>query len=144
PEENVMNRNPRNPRDGIFGRGQGYKKMSRGLLIVLDTLIAFIASYQYDLSHLTYGKTIAFSTLCMSLLIHVFYCRYDHSVFYRYPFQNVYLVLAVISLLLLFCVVIYWEPLQPIFHTTYLGLHDCMLIIGLSALPTVLFGFTKK
>ncbi len=144
PEENVMKRNPRNPREGIFARGLGYKIMSRGLLIGLVTLIAFIVSYQNDPSHLTYGRTIAFTTLVMSQLIHVFDCRNDHSVFDRNPFQNVYLVLAVISSLLLLCVVIYWEPLQPIFHTTYLGLHDWMLIIGLSALPTVLFGFTKK
>ncbi len=144
PEENVMKQNPRNPRESIFSRGLGYKIISRGLLIGIVTLIAFIIAYQSNPDHLTYGRTVAFTTLVMAQLIHVFDCRNENSVFDRNPFENIYLVLAVISSLLLLCIVIYWEPLQPIFQTTYLGIREWLLIIGLSALPTVLFGFTKK
>ncbi|SHF50181.1 calcium-translocating P-type ATPase, SERCA-type [Ornithinibacillus halophilus] len=144
PEDDVMKRSPRNPREGIFARGLGFKIISRGILIGLVTLIAFMLAYQNNPSNLIYAQTMAFTTLVMAQLIHVFDCRSENSVFDRNPFENIYLVLAVISSILLLLVVIYWPPLQPIFHTTFLGLRDWMLIIGLAAMPTVLFGFTKK
>ncbi|CDO02292.1 Calcium-transporting ATPase [Oceanobacillus picturae] len=143
-EGDVMKHSPRNPREGVFARGLGYKIITRGILIGIVTLIGFMVTYQNNPDNLIYGQTIAFTTLVMAQLIHVFDCRSEKSVFARNPFENIYLVFAVLSSLLLLLVVIYWEPLQPIFHTTYLGIRDWMLIIVLSALPTVLFGFTKK
>ncbi|WP_373895966.1 cation-translocating P-type ATPase [Virgibacillus natechei] len=143
-EEDVMKRRPRNPREGIFARGLGYKIISRGIMIGLVTLIAFMLTYQNNPENLVYGQTVAFTTLVMAQLIHVFDCRSESSIFSRNPFGNIYLVLAVLSSLLLLLVVIYWEPLQPVFHTTFLSLRDWMFILVLSALPTVLFGYTKK
>ncbi|MFD1038045.1 calcium-translocating P-type ATPase, SERCA-type [Virgibacillus byunsanensis] len=143
-EENVMKQGPRNPREGIFARGLGFKIISRGILIGLVTLIAFMLTYQNNPDNLIYGQTVAFTTLVMAQLIHVFDCRCENTVFSRNPFENMYLIFAVISSLLLLLIVIYWEPLQPIFHTTFLGVRDWMFILVLSALPTVLFGFTKK
>ncbi|WLV25709.1 calcium-translocating P-type ATPase, SERCA-type [Aciduricibacillus chroicocephali] len=144
PEGDVMKKKPRNPREGIFSRGLGFKIISRGILIGIVTLIAFIISYQNNPDQLTYARTVAFATLVMAQLIHVFDCRSDHSVFARNPLQNVYLVFAVISSVALLAVVIYWQPLQPIFHTMELGLREWLLILGCAALPTALFGFTKK
>ncbi|WP_236686916.1 calcium-translocating P-type ATPase, SERCA-type [Ornithinibacillus contaminans] len=144
PEDDVMKRAPRSPREGVFARGLGFKIISRGILIGTVTLIAFMVTYQNNPEHLVYGQTIAFTTLVMAQLIHVFDCRSERSVFDRNPFENMYLVLAVLSSILLLLVVIYWPPLQPIFHTIALSLRDWMLIIGLAALPTVLFGFTKR
>ncbi len=143
-EEDVMRRSPRNPREGIFARGLGYKIISRGILIGAVTLIGFILTYQNDPDNLIFAQTTAFTTLVMAQLIHVFDCRSEHSVFSRNPFGNLYLVFAVISSLLLLLIVIYWPPLQPVFHTVALTLRDWLLIIGLSAIPTVLFGFSKK
>ncbi|RLL45264.1 calcium-translocating P-type ATPase, SERCA-type [Oceanobacillus piezotolerans] len=143
PEDNVMKRPPRSPREGVFGRGLGYKIISRGILIGLVTLIAFMLTYQNNPDNLIYAQTVAFTTLVMAQLIHVFDCRTENSVFDRNPFENIYLVLAVISSLLLLLVVVYWPPLQPIFHTTALALRDWMFIVALSAIPTVLFGFKK-
>jgi Ca2+-transporting ATPase len=143
-EEDVMKRGPRNPRESIFARGLGYKIITRGILIGIATLIAFMITYQNNPDNLVYGQTVAFTTLVIAQLIHVFDCRSEHSVFDRNPFGNIYLLLAVLSSLLLLLVVIYWPPLQPIFHTTFLGIRDWMLIIVLGSLPTVLFGFTKK
>lgn len=144
PEKDVMKRKPRNPREGIFSRGLGFKIISRGILIGIVTLVGFIVVYENHAANLVYGQTVAFSTLVLAQLIHVFDCRSENGVFGRNPLQNIYLIFAVLSSLLLLLVVIYWEPLQPIFHTTYLGIKDWMLIVVLSALPTVLFGFRGK
>ncbi|MUV40024.1 Calcium-transporting ATPase [Lentibacillus sp. JNUCC-1] len=143
-EKDVMKRGPRHPKEGVFARGLAFKIISRGILIGVVSLIAFVSVYQSDADNLVHARTVAFTTLVMAQLIHVFDCRSDHSIFARNPFGNLYLVFAVLSSVLLLLVVIYWAPLQPIFHTTGLGLMDWMLILPLSALPTILFGFTKK
>ncbi|WP_067728365.1 calcium-translocating P-type ATPase, SERCA-type [Oceanobacillus damuensis] len=143
-EEDVMKRDPRNPREGIFSRGLGYKIISRGILIGTVTLIGFVVTYQNNPDNLIFAQTTAFTILVLAQLIHVFDCRSEHSIFARNPFENIYLVFAVISSLLLLLVVVYWPPLQPIFHTVSLSLTDWMLVTALAAIPTVLFGFTKK
>ncbi len=145
PEKNVMSRPPRNPKESIFSRGLGVKIISRGILIGLVTLIAFLFAYSKEPNHLEYAQTIAFSTLVMAQLIHVFDCRSDRSVFARNPFGNLYLIGAVLSSILLLLVVVYYAPLQPIFHTVSLPLNEWLFIVALSAIPTVIWGpGTKK
>ncbi|GAA0421970.1 MAG: calcium-translocating P-type ATPase, SERCA-type [Bacillota bacterium] len=143
-EGDVMKKRPRSLSEGVFSRGLGYKIISRGILIGIVTLLAFMLTYQDNPNNLIYAQTIAFTTLVMAQLIHVFDCRSEHSIFSRNPFENMYLVLAVISSMLLLLIVIYWQPLQPIFHTTALSVRDWMFVSVFSALPTVLFGFSKK
>ncbi|WP_284037535.1 calcium-translocating P-type ATPase, SERCA-type [Neobacillus sp. 114] len=138
PEENVMKRGPRSPNEGVFSRGLGWKVVSRGFLIGLVTLFAFMIVYHNDPSQLQYAQTVAFATLVMAQLIHVFDCRSEKSVLSRNPFGNQYLVWAVISSLLMVLVVIYYPPLQPIFHTLPIAAKDWLLIIGLSSIPTFL------
>lgn len=138
PEENVMKRGPRSPKEGVFARGLGWKVVSRGFLIGLMTLFAFMISYHQHPDHLAYAQTVAFATLVMAQLIHVFDCRSEKSVFSRNPFGNKYLVWAVLSSLVLMLVVIYYPALQPIFHTVPIDPRDWLLIVGLSSIPTFL------
>lgn len=142
PEENVMKRNPRSPKEGVFARGLGWKVISRGFLIGLATLLAFILVYNDDPSRLSYAQTVAFATLVMAQLIHVFDCRSEKSVLSRNPFGNSFLVWSVFSSLALVLVVIYYPPLQPIFHTLPISGKDWLLIIGLSSIPTFLLAGT--
>lgn len=143
-EDNVMKQKPRDPREGVFARGLAYKIISRGVLIGIVTLIGFVTAYHNNPDNIIYAQTIAFATLVIAQLIHVFDCRNEHSIFDRSPFGNIYLVFSVLSSILLLLVVIYWEPLQPIFHTTSLSIIDWIFVIALAAIPSVLFGFTKK
>ncbi|MCF6410507.1 calcium-translocating P-type ATPase, SERCA-type [Pseudalkalibacillus salsuginis] len=135
-EENVMKRAPRSTKEGIFSRGLGWKIISRGFLIGLVTISAFCIAYAESPENLVRAQTIAFSTLVMAQLIHVFDCRSERSVFHRNPFGNIYLVWAVISSVALLAIVVYYEPLQPIFHTTSLNVRECLLVLGMAALPT--------
>lgn len=138
PEEDVMNRKPRNPNEGVFARGLAWKVISRGILIGAVTLIAFIVIYKQNPHDLTYAQTVAFATLVLAQLIHVFDCRSEQSIFARNPFGNQYLVWAVISSLILMLIVIYYPPLQPVFHTKAIEIRDWLLIIGMASLPTFL------
>ncbi|UII57359.1 calcium-translocating P-type ATPase, SERCA-type [Cytobacillus spongiae] len=147
PEEDVMKRKPRNPKEGVFARGLGWKVVSRGFLIGLVTLFAFMISYGQHPDHLAYAQTVAFATLVMAQLIHVFDCRSEVSVLSRNPFGNKYLVWAVLSSLLLMFVVIYYPPIQPIFHTVSIAAKDWIMITALSAVPTFLLAgsfFARK
>lgn len=137
-EENVMRRKPRNPREGVFARGLGWKIISRGFLIGVATLIAFVVVYNRDPENLKYAQTIAFSTLVLAQLIHVFDCRSEVSVFSRNPFENKFLVWSVLSSAALLFAVIYIPALQPIFHTVPVALNDWLLVSAMSALPTFL------
>lgn len=138
PEDDVMKRNPRSPKEGVFARGLGWKVVSRGFLIGIVTLFAFMIAYHQNPDHLVYAQTVAFATLVMAQLIHVFDCRSEKSVFSRNPFGNKYLVWAVISSMILMFIVIYYPPLQPIFHTVPIELRDWLMIIGLASVPTFL------
>ncbi|WP_044337448.1 cation-translocating P-type ATPase [Rossellomorea aquimaris] len=147
PEDDVMKRKPRHPKEGVFARGLGWKVVSRGFLIGGVTLLAFMLSYKTHPDHLAYAQTVAFATLVMAQLIHVFDCRSEVSVFSRNPFGNMYLVWAVLSSLVLMLLVIYIPSLQPIFHTVPIAMKDWFLIIGLSSVPTFLLAgsfFARK
>ncbi|CAG9619767.1 calcium-translocating P-type ATPase, SERCA-type [Sutcliffiella rhizosphaerae] len=146
-EGDVMKRKPRHPREGVFARGLWWKIVSRGFLIGLATLLAFIIVYRQNPDNLMYAQTVAFATLVMAQLIHVFDCRSERSIFHRNPFQNMYLVGSVLSSILLMLVVIYYPPLQGIFHTVAIDPKEWLLILGMASLPTFLLVgtlFTSK
>lgn len=138
PEEDVMKRGPRNPNEGVFARGLAWKIVSRGFLIGIVTLIAFMIALSVHGDQLEYAQTIAFATLVMAQLIHVFDCRSEKSIFARNPFENKYLIWAVFSSIVLLIVVIYFPPLQPVFHTVPINFKDWLLILGFASLPTFL------
>ncbi len=139
-EDNVMKRKPRPVNEGVFARGLGWKIISRGFLIGISTLLAFLYIYQRDPANLAYAQTVAFTTLIMAQLIHVFDCRSEVSIFSRNPFENKYLVLSVLFSFALTICVIYIPALQPIsiFHTVPIIGADWLLIAVMSALPTFL------
>ncbi|MBM7095827.1 cation-translocating P-type ATPase [Bacillus sp. H-16] len=142
PEDDVMKRKPRPPNESIFARKLGWKVVSRGFMIGAVTLFAFWQTYQSSGENLMLAQTVAFATLVMAQLIHVFDCRSEHSVFHRNPFENKYLVGAVISSIVLMLVVLYYPPLQPVFHTVSLGFEHWLLILASASVPTVaLAGF---
>ncbi|MFC5542146.1 MAG: cation-translocating P-type ATPase [Bacilli bacterium] len=148
PEGDVMKSKPRDPKEGIFARGLGWKIISRGLAIGIVTLAAFMVTLHNHPNELEYAQTVAFTTLVMAQLIHVFDCRCEKNIFSRNPFKNQFLVWAVLSSIALMLIVIYIPPLQPIFKTVPIQFADWALIMLMAAIPTFLLGgidaFIKK
>jgi Ca2+-transporting ATPase len=144
-EKDLMQQKPRGARENIFARRLGWKIISRGILIGVCTLAAFLIALQQDVHNeaatLLKAQTVAFATLVMAQLIHVFDCRSSRSIFHRNPLQNRYLVLAVLSSLLLMLAVLYIEALQPIFKTVPLNVKDWVMVIIFAGIPTFLMGF---
>lgn len=143
PEKDLMEHKPRGAKENIFARRLGWKIVSRGVLIGLCTLGAFWLTLQAapdNPGQLIKAQSVAFATLVLARLIHVFDCRSSRSIFHRNPLQNKYLVLAVISSVVLMLVVMYVEPLQPIFKTVPLGLREWAICIVAAGIPTFLMG----
>jgi len=137
-ENELMKHKPRKAKENIFARRLGWKIISRGILIGVCTLGAFwVTLLEGDLVR---AQTVAFATLVMAQLIHVFDCRSSRSIFHRNLFENKYLVLAVVSSLVLMLGVMYIEALQPIFNTVSIGLREWCLVIVAAAFPTLFFG----
>lgn len=139
-ESNIMQQNPRNKLENIFGRGLGWKIISRGFLIGTMTLAAFWLTLKEDPQNLVHAQTVSFATLVLAQLIHVFDCRSERSVFHRNPFGNMYLIWAVLSSLALMLCVIYFKPFQPIFTTSGLSLRDWALVFVTAGVPTFVAG----
>jgi len=137
-EDDLMKHKPRKAKENIFARRLGWKIISRGILIGVCTLAAFWLTLREG--DLVRAQTVAFATLVMAQLIHVFDCRSSRSIFHRNLFQNKYLVFAVISSLVLMLGVMYIEALQPIFNTVALGLREWSLVLVMAAFPTIFFG----
>lgn len=142
-EKDLMEHRPRSAKENIFARRLGWKIISRGILIGLCTLAAFWLTLSVNpdsAEQLTQAQTVAFATLVMAQLIHVFDCRSSRSIFHRNILQNRYLVLAVLSSVILLLAVLYIEPLQPIFKTVPLGLRDWAITFVMAGIPTFLMG----
>ncbi|SHE61329.1 Ca2+-transporting ATPase [Seinonella peptonophila] len=143
-EGDMMQRSPRNSRESVFARGIGWKIITRGLLIGFWSLAAFLVTYYEAPQNLSLAQTVAFATLVLSQLIYVFDCRSTGSIFQRNPLSNIPLVLSVILSVVMLLVVIYYPPLQPIFHTVSLGLREWILICVTSTLPVILAGLVDQ
>jgi len=142
-EKDLMQHRPRSSKENIFARRLGWKIISRGILIGVCTLGAFwlvLRGAPDDADNLLRAQSVAFATLVMAQLIHVFDCRSSRSIFHRNPLQNKYLVLAVLSSLILMLAVMYVDELQPIFKTVPLGWKDWILVLIAAGIPTFLMG----
>ncbi len=137
--QGIMKKHPRPLKEGIFANGLGMKIASRGLLIGLMTLAVFYATL-VDTNNLKEAQTMAFATLVLAQLIHVFACRsIDRSIWRRDLFHNAWLIAAVISSFLMLLAVIYIPSLQSIFRTLPLTLIDWVVVFIASLIPTFAF-----
>ncbi|MGA9287073.1 MAG: cation-translocating P-type ATPase, partial [Anaerobacillus sp.] len=68
-EGDVMRRDPRKPKEGVFARGLGWKIISRGIMIGVCTLAAFMICFGENPDNLVKAQTVAFSTLVLAQLI---------------------------------------------------------------------------
>ncbi len=145
PEEGSMGRPPRSVREGIFARGLGRKIIVRGFLIGIMTLLVFYGALSVYHTGLQTAQTMAFSTLVIAQLIHVFACHSgDDSKFYLHIFENWWLVGAVASSLALLLIVIYIPSLQGVFHTSRLPYKAWLAIIAAALVPSLALSLRRK
>lgn len=147
PESNVMNRKPRDSKEGIFAGGLGFAVAYQGFLVTLITFASYllgrfwladayhaeaIAAGTYSAEML--GVSMAFLTLAMCEICHAFNMRSLHGSIFTMKNQNLWLWGAGALSLLLTTVVIEVPFLADAFSLAHLDLREYGIAFGLAIL----------
>ena len=132
-EKDVMQRPPHRPDENIFGRGLGRDTLWIGALMGLVTLLA--GWLDWRIAHPAW-QTMTFTVLTLGQMGNALALRSTkESLFQQGLRSNLFMVWAVGLTLVLQLLVIYWPPLQTIFHTV--ALSGTQLLLALSASAVV-------
>lgn len=147
-EDDVMNRKPISPKEGLFANGLMYKIIFEGILIGSLALTAFVIGVRYyDKEHFLnpiHGRTMAFAVLSIAQLFHSFNMKSIHSISQVGIFSNVRLVISFIICLMLQITVISLPILAKIFLVTPLNIRQWAIVFLLSFIPIVVMEIQKK
>lgn len=129
----IMERNPKDPKESPINREMFYLIVAVGAIMLIGTLGIF--HLQKSLGASTgEARTIAFTTLVMFQLFFVFSVRSPRQPLHKVGLlSNSKLILAVLVSVLLQLVVVYLPPLQPVFDTNALGVLEWVTILLVSS-----------
>ena len=150
----IMNRKPTKPGKGVFTRGMTWRVVYQGVMIGLLTLGAFmiglatttepIDGLTLDESKIEVGQTMAFVTLAMSELVHVFNVRNNKkSIFKTKVFNNSKLIWAVLGSAALMLIILAIPALRTIFSIPLLPTENIIELILLIFAPLVIVELFK-
>ena len=128
-EKDIMEKPPRDPKEGIFSGGMGIRVIYQGVVIAILTLISYFIGN--DQSHIT-GMTMAFMTLSLCEIFHSINLRSSTRSIFTLGSHNRYLFLAMLASFVLTLGVIYIPGLNGVFELTPLPAGDLLTAIGLS------------
>ena len=139
PENDVMNRKPRDSKEGIFAGGLGFAVFYQGFLVTLITLSSyFIGHYfetgTFEITNSVHGTTMAFLTLAMCEVFHSFNMRSLHGSIFTIKGQNIWLWGAGALSLVLTSLVVLIEPIAKLFGMVAIGWEEYLVAMGLGLL----------
>ncbi len=147
PEADVMNRKPRDSKEGIFAGGLGFAVAYQGVLVTIITMASYLIGrfWLADLHHAeaiaagTYsaemlGTSMAFLTLSLCEICHAFNMRSLHGSIFKMKNQNWWLWGAGALSLILTTVVIEIPFLANAFELAHLDLMEYGIAFGLAIL----------
>lgn len=139
-EDDIMT--GKNKTDKFLNKKEGIKIVLEGAMIGMLALIAFaIGKIFYD--NITIGRTMAFSVLSISQLVHSFNMRSEKSLLEIDIISNPYLIGSfALGVLLQFLVVS--TPLCALFGTTMLQAGQWLIILALSFVPIIVVELEKR
>jgi len=139
--KNIMNENPRNTKSSILNKSFAMEVLIEGLLIALGTMVAFHIGLSTGDAKVS--STMAFSTLCLSRLLHGFNSRSQESIFRIGVFSNRYLWVSTILGYLILELVLRFKPLMGVFEIAPLTLNQHAIVYGFSLMPLILIQIYK-
>ena len=150
PEQNIMNRKPRNKNDGIFSGGLGFDCAYQGILVSILTVLAFYIGEFLETGHLILSKipnseegmTMAFFTMAMCEIFHSFNMRSQRQSSVAMVFKghhNIALYGAMIGSFLLTTAVVEIDVLSNLFGFAHLDgkAYAISLALSFSIIPLV-------
>ena len=152
--DDIMKRKPVKPGKGVFTKGMIWRIIYQGIMIGGLTLAAFmiglattkapIGDLTLEQSKIEVGQTMAFVTLALSELVHVFNIRNNNkSVFKTKITNNTKLIWAVIASAMLMLVILLVPGLREIFSIPLLPTENILELIGLVLAPLVIVEIFK-
>lgn len=152
--EGIMKRKPAKPGKGVFTKGMTWRVIYQGVMIGLLTLAAFmiglattkesINGLSLDESKIEVGQTMAFITLAMSELVHVFNIRDNKkSIFKTKIFNNSKLICAILASAALMFVILVIPALRHIFSIPILPTGNILELVLLVFAPIVIVEIFK-
>ena len=148
-QKGIMNRKPLKTK-GIFTKGMTWRVLYQGLMVGGLTLAAFVLGLATEgvtaEEKIHIGQTMAFATLALSELIHVFNVRDNKkSIFSSNPFNNGMLLLAIGASAGLMFLVLLVPFFQEIFSITNLFMYPEKLleVVGLVFAPLLIVELFK-
>ncbi len=142
-EKDIMKRSPCPPHEGFFSGNLGFDIAIEGLMIGAITLFAFIVGRHMFGATLELGRTMAFTTLSITELIHAMSVRSERSVFEIGPFSNKKMVWAIAICAALQAIVVTFPTLAAIFKTVPLGAREWLAVLALSFVPFTVIEIEK-
>ena len=158
-DPDIMNRKPRNSKDGIFAGGMGFDCAYQGVMVTVLTLVAYVlgivmASPEHmtlsqifavndanEATHLLHqnGMTMAFLTLSMAEIFHSFNMRSRRQSIAKMGSMNWYLIGAMVLSLVLSSAVIYIPFLSKAFNFASIDAREYFtsLLLAFMVIPIV-------
>ena len=141
PEEDIMDKKPKDNKKGIFADGLWQRIITEGTMLGILTLVAFsIGNYLYNIE---VGRTMAFVSLGLLELVHSFNIKSEESIFKVGLFENKYLLGAFIFGALLQVLVVVIPTVAEVFKLVPLTQVQWMYTFGISILPLIIMEIQK-
>lgn len=135
-EKDIMQKPPRDAKEGVFANHLGVKIIYQGTIIAVLTLISFLIGNGQ--SHIV-GMTMAFLTLSMCEIFHSLNLRSSTKSIFTLKTHNKYLFLAMLASFVMTLGVIYLPGVNTVFKLTSLSAGNFFSAVGiaLSIIPIV-------
>lgn len=130
-ESDIMQKPPRNSKEGIFANGLGVSVIYQGFLIAVITLLSYLIGDNQ--SHIT-GMTMAFLTMSTCEVFQSLNLRSRTKSIFRLKKHNKFLIGAMVTSFILTLAVIYLPGLNTLFKLTALSAANCFTAVGLAFL----------
>jgi len=141
-EGDIMKREPRNAKDGIFANGMGFDVALQGIVCTIITLSAFYIGHYMESGEWAFvnsadGTTMAFLTLSMVEIFHSFNMRSRRTSILKMKHRNVYLWGAMLLSLVCTIAVIYVPFLANAFQFEHISLAEyaVSMLLAFSIIP---------
>ena len=142
PDKDIMNKKPRDSKNGLFADGLWGKIFVEGTMLGMLTLFTF--SIGNNLYGVEVGRSMAFVSLGMLELVHSFNVKSEESIFKVGLFENKYLIGAFILGTILQVVVVTVPMFAEVFKLVPLNSTQWIYTIAISVLPLVIIEVQKK
>ena len=143
-EKNIMDRKPRDSKDGIFAGGLGIDLLYQGVLVSALTILAyfvghFMESGVWECTQSPDGITMAFLTMSMAEIFHSVNMRSQRNSIFTLNTHNFFIWGAVIVALILTTCVIEIPSLATLFEFEQISLSEYFVALGIafSIIPLV-------